>query len=251
MRISLFLMAAMAAFGLSTAAQAAITSTYGGNAATGFGGPFGTGSLTVSDDGAGNITFTLYPNGSDYGGNDAVLYLDTKPGGNVDTSLLNDQSDFGHTLIDGATPSNGSDGNQPTRTTAVFPAGFGADVGIDFETGVYSAVFDITNPTSFTYLNGNSIGANGPYSVTVTRTQLGIGPTDPIGIVGSLISGSLYRSNETIGSSIVPVPADGGGNAGFNGSIVYASDVVFSVPEPASLSLLALAGLATLRRRLA
>jgi hypothetical protein len=49
----------------------------------------------------------------------------------------------------------------------------------------------------------------------------------------------------------VTIPGSGGDtpNAGFNGTTLFATEDTFSVPEPASIGLLGLAGLTTLRRR--
>src|SRR3954464_10136640 len=68
--------AAIAGLGFAAAADAAL---YTGNGATGFGGPIGGASMTVTDDGLGNINFTL--NSGSFSGNALVLYLDTKAGG--------------------------------------------------------------------------------------------------------------------------------------------------------------------------
>src|SRR2546422_11430875 len=48
---------------------------YNGNGATGFGGPIGNGSLSISDDGAGNITITTNAAGGNLGGHNVAFYL--------------------------------------------------------------------------------------------------------------------------------------------------------------------------------
>jgi hypothetical protein len=243
------LLSSIAVLSLATLSQAA---TYTGNGATGFGGAFGNGLLSITETTPGTIVFTLTPSGGvNYGGNDAVLYLDTKAGGLANTSTLTDTGDPGRDRLSG-TSSGGAN-----RALVNFPAGFGADVGITFDTGSppnpgFAPAFDITNtPSNYTYLGGNSINNDGPYTVTLTRTQLGLGPTDSFNFVGSLISNSNYRSNETLGASTTSggdSGPSGGGNPGFTGTTTFTSSLTYAVPEPASLAVLGLGAAALLRR---
>src|SRR4051794_25579671 len=180
MRRFIRLLAGIAAISVAGVASAA---TYPGNGATGFGGPIGNGSIDVTDNGAGNLTFTVNPAGGNLGGNAAVLYLDTQPGGAADTAGLSDTADGGRSIVSGVNAGN------PSRSVVTFPAGFGADYGIAIEPNVFEGVFDINNtPANFNFVTGNAIATNGPYSVTVTRAQLGLGPTDPFSFVGNELS---------------------------------------------------------------
>src|SRR5437868_3798121 len=97
--------------------------TYSGNGAAGFGGPVGTGTLTVTDDGAGNIHFSL-TTGATFNSDDLVLYLDTQPGGVADNAAFTDNGDGGRTAISGA-----NDGMM-TRSLVNFAPGFLADKAI-------------------------------------------------------------------------------------------------------------------------
>jgi len=234
---------AVAAVLWGSPAGASLSSTFNGNGATGFGGPIGNGSLTITDDGAGNLQFDLNPQGGNLGGNAAVMYIDSKPGGVTDTSTLNDSGDNGRKIVSGINTGN------PSRTIVSFSPGFLADYGISVEPSNFEGVFDLSNPTNFGFVTGNGIGGSSPYTVTITRTQLGLGPTDPFSVVVNEISETEYRSNETIGNSVVPSPADGGGNAGFNNPLNFTSAPQFTVPEPSTLSLLALGAIAAIRRR--
>src|SRR5256714_12827053 len=72
-------------FALCLSARAA---TYSGNGNSGFGGPIGQGSLTLTDDGT-TVSGTLTRGAGNF--NDAlVLYVDSVPGGFSDTSGFND-----------------------------------------------------------------------------------------------------------------------------------------------------------------
>ena len=233
---------------LSLSATAA---TYPGNGFAGFGGPVGTGSLTINDSLAG-MTITLNRGGGAM--NDVLaLYLDTQPGGFADTSLFGDNADGGRTAISGRNNAN------PSQTVASFPSGFGADYALAIENGFIGA-FQLAaggdGSLGFQFgqaQSGNNLDA--AYSISISpaqMAQLGLtaGSGQTFRLLGSLISSSAYRSNETIGPSVT-VPGDGAGNAGFNNPQGFTGDFAYTlVPEPSSMSLL-LGGIALLllRRR--
>src|SRR5579884_690786 len=104
------------------AAGTAGATTYAGNGASGFGGPVGLGSLTITDDGAGNINFSLATGGAL--NDDLVLYLDTQSGGANSNLTFTDNADGGRTAISGANNGMG------TRSLVTFAPGFGADKAI-------------------------------------------------------------------------------------------------------------------------
>ena len=227
------------------------TTNYSGNGGTGFGGPVGLGSLSVSDDPVTGMTMTL--NRGTNGLNDAlVLYLDTVAGGINDNSTLGDNGDGGRTAISGTNNGN------PSKSLVTFAPGFGADYAMAVENG-FIGVFDLSNPTNFTFLFGQAQSGSPTdpsYTISITPAQMAqIGLTAGSGqtffFEGSYISTSAYRSNETIGASVT-VPADGSGNAGFSNPQVFSADNAYTLsvaPEPASIGLIGLAGLAALRRR--
>ena len=226
-------------------AAAAGATAYPGNGGMGFGGPVGTGSLTVTDDGAGNINFSLTA-GVPFSGNDLVLYLDTKPGGVNDNAAFTDNGDGGRTAVSGANNGNMS------RSLVTFAPGFLADEAISFEPGVFAGLFDLSDPSNFTFLaSGNLAGSgSGPFTFSFSRAALGLGPADAFSFEGTLISTTAYRSNESIGASTtIPENAAAAPNAGFNGSTTFSAANTFSVPEPNAIVLIALAGLALRRPR--
>ena len=244
------------AIALGFAVQAVAQTTYLGNGATGFGGPVGTGSLTVSDT-ASSLTFTLN-RGAGAMNDDLVLYLDTQSGGFPDTTAFQDNADGGRTAISGFNAGN------PSQTVATFAtAGLLPDYAVSIENS-FIGVFQLVpgGNGSLNYLFGQGQSGNNldsSYSITLNAAQMSqIGLTAGSGqtfnFVGSLISSTAYRANETIGASIT-VPGDGAGNAGFNNPQTFLgadSYTLQTVPEPASLALFGLSGLMTsllIRRR--
>jgi hypothetical protein len=214
------------------AAGTAGAELYPGNGATGFGGPVGTGTLTVTDDGAGNIDFSLTA-GVPFTGNDLVLYLDTQPGGVANNATFTDNGDGGRTAISGANNGN------PSRSLVNFAPGFLADKAISLEPGIFAGLFDLSNPSNFGFIaSGNLAGAGaGPFTFSYSRAQLGLGPTDPFSFEGTLISTTAFRSNETIGASTTIPDVGAGDNAGFNGSTTFSAANTFAVPAPVPASL--------------
>ena len=240
---------------LTAASHAA--SLYPGNGATGFGGPVGTGSLSISDSLSG-MTLT-FNRGAGAFNDDLVLFLDTQSGGFTDTSMFSDNADGGRTAISGF--STGASGI--SRTLASFPSGFGADYALSIENG-FIGVFGLASggAGSLNFLFGQGQSGNNldsTYSINLSTAQMSqIGLTAGSGqtfhFVGSLISTAAYRSNETIGASIT-TPGDASGNAGLNNPQIFSASLAYTltqVPEPSSVALigLAVAGLLAFRMRL-
>lgn len=225
---------------LVTATSFASAATVSGNGGSGFGGPLGGGSLTVTP-GASTVNFSFAPSGS-FTGNIVVLYLDTGAGGYTSTSSLTDTSSDVKTAISGLSGSG--------RTLANFPLTFDADIALTIKPDFFEAQ-NISNPASFSFINGSgqTPGA-GPFSHTFSYAELGITPGTSFDLVATLISGSGYRSNETIGSSTtVPGSPGDAPNAGFTGTTTFVTFATIVVPEPATLGAIAGTALVVLRRR--
>jgi hypothetical protein len=232
--------------GLSTAANAA-TQTYQGNGGTGFGGAIGNSVLTVSDSGSGIINFSL-ATGVPFSGNDLVLYIDSKAGGVNNNSTFTDNGDGGREAISGYNASN----TPPSRALVTFPAGFGADFAVSIEPNVFAGLFNLSTPTNFGFIASANLSGSGsgPFTFSLNRSDLGLGPTDPFSFVGTLISTTAYRSNETIGTSVTtPGTAGDTPNSGFTGTQTFATADTFAVPEPSGIIVVGLLGAAGLLRR--
>jgi hypothetical protein len=252
-------------------ARAAI---YTGNGAAGFGGPVGKGTLAITDNGAGNVTFTYTPpasHASGVDGNSLVLYLSTGATGLTDTSPLIDDGtgatvDSGREAISGynnGTAQQSNPQNPPSRSLVAFPSGFQATYAFSFEGG-FVGLFQLPQ------VGGNGLlnfvdGANQssyPLSVTIPLSEIGLTQGQSFNFVGTLIDGTAaYRSNEAIGDALLNPPSSPGtslaanGNPGFNNLISFTDFKTYNstvVPEPASLGLLVLGTTwMTQRRRVA
>ena len=229
--------------GAAACVSTASAATYSGNGATGFGGPVGTGSLAINDSLA-DMSFTLNRGAGNH--NDVlVVYLDTQPGGFANTSLFTDSADGGRTAVSGATATS--------RTTVNFAAGFGADYALSIENG-FIGVFGLAENGSHTFLFGEGqSGGNSAPSYTLNlnaaqMAQIGItaGSGETFSFVGTLISPTAYRSDETIGASTT-IGADGGPNPGSNNPLTFTESLTFTtVPEPGTITLGVLGAVAAL-----
>jgi hypothetical protein len=221
-------------FGAAACVSTASAATFNGNGATGFGGPVGTGSLEINDS-LTDMSFTLN-RGTGTHNDVLVVYLDTQPDGFANTSLFTDSADGGRTAVSGATATS--------RTTVNFAGGFGADYALSIENG-FIGVFGLAENGSHTFLfgEGQSGGNSAPsYTLNLTSAQMnqiGItaGSGETFSFVGTLISPTAYRSDESIGASTA-IGADGGPNPGSNNPLTFTESLTFTtVPEPGTITL--------------
>lgn len=231
---------------------------YNGNGGTGFGGPVGDGSLTITDDDAGNVTFNFKPvSGGTLEANDLVIYLSTTNGtsGLQNTSTLTDVGDTGREAIsgynDGTTPTSAPTGS-PSRSLVTFASGFKATYALSLE-NAYFGIFQLPTDGSggLTYLTG-AAPPNAPSSVSFTTplSTFGLTQGQSFEFVGTLIDGrAAYRSTEAIGATNPDVTTE---SNGFTTPVTFSSFDTYqstAVPEPASLGALSLGGVLAIRRK--
>ena len=263
----------MAALAFSLAAQAQTTATFPGNGLNGFGGSVGNGTLTVSSDDSGMLTFSAAQgsNRTNFDSNSLVVYIDSgQTGGFASTAGLTDPStdkaDGSHEAVSGVS-ANATSTTGITQTVATFATGFNANYAVVFDgTGVTSTylgnviLFSLGTGGSINYVTSAFVKTPNDYTLTVPASDLGLGGigAHALNLEGTLIADAAYRSNETIGTSVtVPGTTGDTPNAGFVGTTTFSTSDAFAfdvVPEPGTnafvgLTAAALAGFGWLRRR--
>ena len=247
---------AAALFAASTPAAAEI---YAANGGINFGGPFGTGNLEITDsaDGTG-LDFVFNRGALDTSElfNTAVIYLDTVAGGFTDTTSFNDRQDGIRRAISGAGFGDG-DPTPETRADLFFSPGFGADFAIGFNAG-FAGLWALDDVNNFTFvadlgLPAGSTSASASFPFSADYDDLGLSLGDTFEFVATYInSGNAFRSDEAIGDGIVP-PNPGNdqfpGTPGGSTRTYTAARSYTTVPEPASLGLVAAGAALMLRRR--
>jgi hypothetical protein len=233
---ALFPAAALAAPVL-TLSEGVSPAVYANGGGAGFGGTLGSGSISMDVVGS-DLVVGFTPGGSL---NDLVgLFLDTRSGGFVDADM-NDTSDGGRRVLS----------NLTRDVDDAFPALMGKpDFGIIFANfGV--VVFELNAGTDPGHLNFQIFNGT-PGSVSIPLATLG-GPAQ-VDFFAAYVSDSGYASNESLPRSEA-LQANGNpgfGDGQFGGTIGtpgYENFNRFVIPEPATLGLLAGAGLLALRRR--
>jgi len=243
MKTSLKLALGTLIISLSLTIQAA---TYSGNGNSGFGGPIGLGSLTLTDDGT-TVSGTVNkgPNGL----NDVlVLYIQSIGGGFSDTSGFADGADGLRRSI------SGFDGGA-NRSLLTMPGGFLPDYAIalgpasDNFGGLWQLANGGANSLNFVAsVNLNPTGVNNSptYTFSFNVSQIGLTPSSgqTFGLLGTYISHDGFRSDEAVAGNDV-------GAQGWNPFLGTASVTYTIVPEPSTFALLGfgLAAVTVARRR--
>jgi hypothetical protein len=224
----------------------AFATNYSGNGNSGFGGPIGLGSLTLTDNGT---TLSGIINKGPNGFNDVlVIYIDSVTGGFSDTSGFADGNDGLRKAI------SGFDGGA-NRSLMTFTSGFLPDYALalgpssDSFGGLWSLANGGGNSLGFVSsanLTPTGTSGNSTYSFSISLASIGITPGNSFGLFGTYISNSGYRSDEGL-------PGSATGSQGWNSftQTSFGTYTVAPVPEPGTFVLAGsgLAMLALLRRR--
>jgi len=228
--------------------------TYVGNGNSTWGGAVGLGTLTLTDDGttvSGSLT-----TGGNLNGNAFVLYLEAGVGGFSSTSGFNDSGDQLRSAISQYTATgngggvgqsilNFSGGFAPNYAIAMQP-----DSGINFG-GLWQLANGGANSLPFiSSVNLSPTGADtqGTYTFSFNLSSIGLTSGQSFELFGMQISQTGYSSPEALGGNLSG--ANGWGNTQTETS--FATYTTTAVPEPTTLALAGLGGLATLiaaRRR--
>ena len=221
---------------LGSAAAFAQT-TYSGNQSTGFSGPLGQSTLSISDDpSTGVVSFSLTLGGGNTNFNNIAFYLSTGGSGVSNTLSITDTGDDGRRSISGNSSTTG-------RSLVNFASGFSAGYAIALDSNGNANLFQIVSGQGYlTYLNGANYThpSSNVYGFSINESQIGLTAGSSFSFVATLSNandgnnGGFYRSNETIGAS--NVDANSQGNLGNTGTLTYSSfdTYVTAVPEPAT-----------------
>jgi len=178
-----------------------LAASYGGNGDTGFGGPVGKGTLTITDDGV-NIYGTLTL-GAGASMNDVlVIYLQTGAGGTfTSTAGFQDNGDGSRIAISGY---NGSG----AISVLTFASGFAPNYAIALGPNAnnYGGVWALANggANSMPWVSSANLAplgtGSGPYTFWFPVSAIGLAPHSPaaIKLFGTLISNTAWRSTEAI-----------------------------------------------------
>lgn len=219
--------------------------TYSGNGNSGFGGPIGLGSLTLTDNGT-TVSGTV--NKGPNGFNDVlVLYIDSTGGGFGDTSGFADGADGLRKAISGF--DGGANRSLLTFSSMLPDYGIALGPASDNFGGLWQLANGGANSLNFVNtVNLNPTGNNNSPTYTFSFNVSDIGLTPNSGatfrLLGTYTSNSGYRSDEAVAGNDV-------GAQGWNPFLQTALSSYTIVPEPATaaLGLIGIASLFLARRK--
>lgn len=218
----------------------ASATTYSGNGNAGFGGPVGTGSLTLTDNGT-TVSGTFTPGNNGFGsGNGLVLYIDSGPGGFTSTAGFNDNGDGNRSEISGYSSAT-------QQSILTFESGFVPNYAIALSPGGsenFGGLWQLANggANSLPFVaNANmspTTAGGATYTFNFTLSSIGVTPGNSFELFGTYVSNSGYRSTEAIAGN-------DSGTQGWNpftqtGFATYTTE---AVPEPTAAALGTLGGL--------
>ena len=221
----------------------ASAATYPGNGNTGFGGPVGLGSLTLTDNGT-TVSGTV--NKGPNGFNDVlVLYIDSVPGGFADTSGFADSGDGLRKAISGF---DGGANRSLLTFTGMLPD---YAIALGPSSDNFGGLWQLANggANSLNYINTVNLNPTGTpnsptYTFSFNVSDIGLTPNSgaTFELFGTYTSNSGYRSDEAL-------PGNDAGAQGWNPFIQTAlATYTIAVPEPSTLALFGLSGVAMLLR---
>jgi hypothetical protein len=223
------LLLALAVFSFSYATN------YPGNGKSGFGGPVGTGSLDVNDDGT-NIQFKL--NKGSGGLNDVlVVYIDVDDivSGFGTTAVFTDESSGFNKAISGFTSTD--NGGGPGRATFIFNGDFFPEYALAFGAGSNNGgrLVRLVSGGAHTLIASPTVAGGGSsnssaFTVNITAAQLGISGTIGFKFMATYISNSGYRAEEAVGDPM------SGFSQGWNSYTSTTSPLIYGTLAPVSLS---------------
>lgn len=242
MKMFISTVAVMALAGIASAQALTLAGpgaqTFANGAGSGFGGPLGSGSITMNVSG-GNLNVTFSNRTSLSNGDVVAVFLDTRSGGFTDAQM-NDTADGGRNVL--------------TNLTRELPDNFPIvpDFGIIF--GNFGAVFfELNAGNTPGHLNFLQFDGGG----TATLSLATLGASTNIDWFAALAGESGYLSNETLPAQ-PGINANGNigfGDGQFGGLTPPPSQVDFTafnryvIPTPGAAALMGLGALAAGRRR--
>ncbi len=131
------------------------------------------------------------------------------------------------------------------QTVANFAAGFTADYAIALAPNVsFGGLWQLQNNAAHLYKSSVNLSPAGnagaaSFTFSTSRSSIGLTTLETMKFVGTYISTTGFRSNETFGA-ITPTAS----NPGFSDPLTFTNFNTFTaVPEPSSMALLAIVGI--------
>jgi hypothetical protein len=224
------------------ASLSASATTYNGNGSSAWGGAIGNATLTLTDNGT-TIFGTLTTGGSL--DNALVLYLQTGVGGFSSTSGFFDNND----QLRSAISQYGGVGEQSTLD---FASGFAPNYAIALQpdNGInFGGVWQLANggANSLPYVDSLNLtptgtDAQGTYTFSFTLADIGLTAGQSFELFGMQVSDTGYSSPEALGGTLT-------GSSGWGGTqteVGYETYTTTPVPEPSTLAICGLSGMAAL-----